>query len=253
MILRRVIAHVRNQEWAAIAIDFVIVVLGVFIGIQVSNWNESRVLRERERTHLEQLLIDLESDRTTGERGIAAANRTDATADAVLAVLDGAPQGAKISDADVMRFLLEAGYAYLPQGNPTTYNEMISTGALGLLGSVELKRALGEYYRSAVAGRQWDVILREEQYAYLAAIRGLLTREQFRWARANVGDRPELTSPPPAFDRAEFLERARGRPAIIDSLRSMGAVQERLRNDSRYMTEQAEALAARIRAELGKP
>ena len=68
MILRRVIAHVRNQEWAAIAIDFVIVVLGVFIGIQVSNWNENRALRERERTHLEQLLIDLESDRTTGER-----------------------------------------------------------------------------------------------------------------------------------------------------------------------------------------
>ncbi len=252
MILRRVIAHVRNQEWAAIAIDFVIVVLGVFIGIQVSNWNENRALRERERTHLEQLLIDLESDRTTGERGVAATNRIDATADAVLAVLEGAPQGATISDVDLMRFLLEAGYAYLPQGNPTTYNEMISTGALGLLGSVELKRALGGYYRSAAVGRQWDAILREEQYAYLAAIRGLLTREQFRWARANVGDRPGLTSPPPAFDRAVFLERARSRPAIVDSLRSMGAVQERLRSDSRYMTEQAEALAARIRAELGK-
>jgi hypothetical protein len=252
MILRRVIAHVRNQEWAAIAIDFVIVVLGVFIGIQVSNWNEDRELRERERTHLEQLLIDLESDRATGERGVAAANRIDATADALLAVLEGAPQGATVSDDDLMRFLLEAGYAYLPQSNPTTYNEMISTGALGLLASVELKRALGEYYRSAAAGRQWDVILREEQYAYLAAIRGLLTREQFRWARANVGDHPTRTSPPPAFDRDGFLERARSRPAIVDSLRSMGAVQERLRNDSRYMTEQADTLAARIRAELGK-
>ena len=165
MILRRVIAHVRNQEWAAIAIDFVIVVLGVFIGIQVSNWNENRALRERERTHLEQLLIDLESDRTTGERGVAATNRIDATADAVLAVLEGAPQGATISDVDLMRFLLEAGYAYLPQGNPTTYNEMISTGALGLLGSVELKRALGGYYRSAAVGRQWDALLGEGQYA----------------------------------------------------------------------------------------
>ena len=41
MILRRVIHHVRNQEWTAIWIDLVIVVVGVFIGIQVSNWNEA--------------------------------------------------------------------------------------------------------------------------------------------------------------------------------------------------------------------
>lgn len=39
MILRRIIAHLRKQEWTAIGIDFVIVVLGVFIGIQVANWN----------------------------------------------------------------------------------------------------------------------------------------------------------------------------------------------------------------------
>ncbi len=253
MLLRRVIAHCRKQEWTAIAIDLVIVVLGVFIGIQVSNWNEDRVLRERERAYLGQLLIDLDSDRVTGERGVAAAKRTDRTADAVLAVLEGAPQGDAVSDADLMRFLLEAGYAYLPQVNPTTYNEMISTGALGLMRGVELKRALGEYYRSAVVGRQWDVLLREEQYAYLAAIRGLLTREQFRWARANIGDRRDFTSPPPELDRADFLERARSRPGIVDSLRSMGAVQERLRNDSLQMTKQADALAARIGAELGKP
>jgi hypothetical protein len=42
MLLRRVIKHVRKQEWTAIAIDFVIVVVGVFIGIQAANWNEAR-------------------------------------------------------------------------------------------------------------------------------------------------------------------------------------------------------------------
>lgn len=35
MLLRRVISHVRKQEWTAIGIDFVIVVVGVFVGIQV--------------------------------------------------------------------------------------------------------------------------------------------------------------------------------------------------------------------------
>ena len=42
MILRRIITHLRKQEWAAIAIDFLIVVLGVFLGIQLGNWNEAR-------------------------------------------------------------------------------------------------------------------------------------------------------------------------------------------------------------------
>jgi hypothetical protein len=42
MILRRIIAHWRKQEWTAIGIDFVIVVVGVFIGIQVANWNEGQ-------------------------------------------------------------------------------------------------------------------------------------------------------------------------------------------------------------------
>ena len=47
MILRRVIAHFRKQEWTAIAIDFLIVVVGVFVGLQVNNWNEARAERHR--------------------------------------------------------------------------------------------------------------------------------------------------------------------------------------------------------------
>ena len=57
----------------------------------------------------------------------------------------------------------------------------------------------------------------------------------------------------PQEDRAAFLEKARSRPEIVDSLRSMGAVQERLRNDSRDMAERAEDLAGLIKTELGEP
>ena len=41
MLLGRVIAHVKAQNWTAVALDFLIVVMGVFIGLQVSNWNAS--------------------------------------------------------------------------------------------------------------------------------------------------------------------------------------------------------------------
>ena len=58
MILRRVIEHVKKQHWTAVFLDFVIVVLGVFIGIQVSNWNAARADRAEER----QLLVRLDDE-----------------------------------------------------------------------------------------------------------------------------------------------------------------------------------------------
>lgn len=59
MILRRVTEHVREQNWTAIAIDFVIVVVGVFIGIQVSNWNATQSEHARERLLLGELRAEL--------------------------------------------------------------------------------------------------------------------------------------------------------------------------------------------------
>lgn len=45
MLLRRVLLHVRQQNWFAVLLDFVIVVVGVFIGVQVANWNETQKQR----------------------------------------------------------------------------------------------------------------------------------------------------------------------------------------------------------------
>jgi hypothetical protein len=59
MILSRVIEHVKTQNWTAVAIDFVIVVAGVFIGIQLGNWNQYAGDRRTETEYLQQLQGDL--------------------------------------------------------------------------------------------------------------------------------------------------------------------------------------------------
>ena len=59
MILRRVIKHFRQQEWTAIFLDFIIVVVGVFVGLQVSNWNAARVDRADEVIFLNALHQDV--------------------------------------------------------------------------------------------------------------------------------------------------------------------------------------------------
>lgn len=45
MIYKRAIARLRAQDWLAIAIEVGIVIIGVFIGNQVSNWNADRIER----------------------------------------------------------------------------------------------------------------------------------------------------------------------------------------------------------------
>jgi hypothetical protein len=42
MILRRLTKHVEDQNWFAVGVDFLIVVVGVLLAIQVTNWNERR-------------------------------------------------------------------------------------------------------------------------------------------------------------------------------------------------------------------
>ena len=59
MILRRVTQHVKGENWFAVGLDFVIVVVGVFIGIQVANWNEARLENIRKTQIVEALTTDL--------------------------------------------------------------------------------------------------------------------------------------------------------------------------------------------------
>jgi hypothetical protein len=68
MILRRVTEHFRKQEWTAILIDLVIVVLGVFLGMQTSDWNAARAARANELAFLEAVSDDLrrEADNMRG-------------------------------------------------------------------------------------------------------------------------------------------------------------------------------------------
>lgn len=60
MLFRRLARHVTDQNWTAVGLDFAIVVIGVFIGIQVANWNDARTERATEQKMLGSLYQDIE-------------------------------------------------------------------------------------------------------------------------------------------------------------------------------------------------
>lgn len=71
MIPRRLYGHIRQHNWFAVAIDFLIVVVGVFVGVQVSNWNDASKDSRRTDHVIETLRADLRNSVGVEERFIA--------------------------------------------------------------------------------------------------------------------------------------------------------------------------------------
>lgn len=61
MLLRRVTKHIKAQDWFAVLVDFVIVVVGVFVGLQVQDWNDSRKERVEEQVLVNRLFEETQS------------------------------------------------------------------------------------------------------------------------------------------------------------------------------------------------
>ena len=62
MIFRRVKAHIEKENWFAVFIDFLIVVVGVFVGIQVANWNANMADQAQLEQQLVSFRIELENN-----------------------------------------------------------------------------------------------------------------------------------------------------------------------------------------------
>jgi hypothetical protein len=143
MISRRITEHLKQQHWTAITIDLVIVVLGVFIGLQVNNWNEARTERARERTYLERLLIDFDANVKTLQTYVDG-RRDDAQTLASLAVaLQGG--GNSPTEEALQRPLCRWGAAPLPDLRQGTYNELVSSGGLSVLRDEKVRTLLADY------------------------------------------------------------------------------------------------------------
>lgn len=52
----------KDQNWFAVVLDFVIVVAGILIALQITNWNESRQDRHAEQRYLAEIARDLTAD-----------------------------------------------------------------------------------------------------------------------------------------------------------------------------------------------
>ncbi len=183
MILRRVIAHFRRQEWTAIGIDFVIVVLGVFVGIQVSNWNTARTTDQRSRAVTAQLVEDLQAEAWGFQYLLEYSDDVLKSADRALALLEGR----RPRDDEALLIAAYRATQYRePRRRRSTYDELISTGEIGLIRDRALKDLAIQVYTTPI----FDNIRQEgARSRYREAFRMIVPVAVQRALSATCGDR----------------------------------------------------------------
>lgn len=152
MIPRRLIQHLRAENWFAVGLELVILVLGVFLGIQVSNWNEARLEARQQQRHLERLTADFRSIRERIDKHFV-------TFEGIIAGADYIQQLLGLSEAEFREFAVDQqrlkdaaallDHSRIPPGSSATYLEMVSAGQLSALGNPVLRDKLAEYERLA--------------------------------------------------------------------------------------------------------
>ncbi len=138
MILRRITEHVKAQNWFAVGLDFFIVVVGVFIGIQVSNWNNARADRVLEREYLERLYADMNGSLEDYKGN----DNWDQMRIETQAVVLKALRDGTLAQEDRNDFA--SGLTYLGRHNPIrrrwgTVEELKTTGNIAILQDVSLR------------------------------------------------------------------------------------------------------------------
>lgn len=183
MNLRRVLEHARKQEWTLIGIDLVIVVVGVVIGIQVSNWNAEREANLRGTVFAERLKADLRDEAWYYQLQIEYSRDVLASAERAVAGLAG--KGTATNEALLIDAYRATQYKQRARRR-STYDELVSTGALGLIRSVELRDTALKVYSLYTLDNLASEGLRSR---YREAFRMSLPNEVQRALGKNCGDR----------------------------------------------------------------
>ncbi len=183
MIRRRIMGHLREQQWIAVGIELVIVVLGVFIGLQASNWNQERASARQGAIFAERLKADLRHEDWVYQLLIDYNRQVLKSAGQAVSALEGKTT---LSDEALLVSAYRATQYKQPLRRRSTYDELISTGTIGLILDEKLRDTAMRLYNVATM----DNMAREgRESRYREAFRMALPNEVQRALAKNCGDR----------------------------------------------------------------
>ena len=224
MILRRFTDAFRKQDWFTVTIETLMVVLGVFLGLQANNWNETRAEGERSREYLSRIRAELVSDMTQLERhrGLWQKGANEGYV-AISYAETGARGGA--TDWEILRAFLHASQSFQLSFADTTYSELRSAGELRLIPDPDLRSALTDYY-VLVAVRRGGLGPYQLLPEYREMVRGRMRSDIMRYywqacyqQSAGVTTFIDCPAPEGVTGIAEIIRQLAADQEIMDALR----------------------------------
>jgi hypothetical protein len=205
MLLRRVIEHVRTQNWTAVGIDFCIVVVGILLALEISEWNEARQDRARERAYLGRIAAELSQSITDIEECIEIARQRE---DLGRLLMDAALDEAPVRE-DPGRFILAlriGAYTFSPAIRSHAFDELRSVGELDLIRDTALLVEITEFHTNVREVAQWNYLRELFQTEYEKRGAGILTHAQLVEVDVS-GRKPTIAVADALAARARMLER----------------------------------------------
>jgi hypothetical protein len=139
MIFKRAVAKLRAQDWTAISIELAIVILGVFIGTWVANWNQVRQGRNQTRQMLLQLQPELQQLEAFSTSARYYYSITGDYAEKALAGWRGDPT---VSDADFVIAAYQASQVYGFNNNGASWALVFGAADLRNIPDAQARQAL---------------------------------------------------------------------------------------------------------------
>ena len=183
MILRRLTANLRAQNWTAIAIEFLIVVVGVFLGTQVSNWNQSRIERRQTERMLSELQPGLQHFIGFFDTAKPYYATTRAYAKTAFAGWRGDP---RVSDSQFVISAYQASQIYGLEINAVNWARIFGSDNLRSIDNAEIRRGLASLMSVDFA----DVGPAAVRTRYREQVRQVVAENIQDLIRDRCGDRP---------------------------------------------------------------
>ena len=182
MIVKHVTEALRRQDWVAVAIEFLLIVVGVLLAFQINEWASEREARAERQAATERLMSEAEEDVLYFEQHIK--ERQGIIADLSFA-LDRLQQGkwSRTDEARIRSGVTRSVYLGSPAPPSGIYDELVASGMLGQIGDPSLRSSIG-VFQSKVADLS-------RLFAHIEQIAPQLDREESIWYSYDAtGSRP---------------------------------------------------------------
>ncbi len=153
MILRHLADAIRGQNWFTVLIELAVVVVGIFLGLQIDDWNERRKENSLERGYVERLEAEVDATIAIYQTAIQREEKTDRLYRDYFDYLHD-PAVASPGESELLAVLCRVGIQSRLRFDNTVYDELVSTGRLDIIGYVELTRSLKTYWTVQVSRAQ---------------------------------------------------------------------------------------------------